>query len=603
MAQWYLILAVLFPVVSGCYAGMEPTSSTESIVTTGSSTHILAVPSLAAVRTAIAENNTRGLSPGLSLGEITMPACTQGDGSAVDFSVDYSFASTLPSWLSFGASTERVMSLTSGALIPTDAITSSQVTYTCTDAEDSTVTASLTFALNDQDDDGASDGYEEGFANVPLLGIDGWIYLNTAELSVYRPSSNGSFLISTGITQVTSGMDSRTGHSTTSDLDGDGVTDLAEVAAGTNPFVYATNGTFGGRTDYVVGVRPIGIASADFDGDGNLDLVIVNNRDDDISVYLGDGTGTFSGRIDYAVGDDSEAVAVGDVDNDGDMDIVVASNGDDEINVLINGGNANFSVARDFSTSFGALELTLGDFDEDGALDAAITGDLGNGAAVDDAVYIMTGVGNGQFNSPSRYAVGPTPTGVITVDFDRDGHLDLAVGNGGASDDGTTISVLLGNGDGTFNTKTDYTVGVAPDNLTAGDFNADGYLDIVVACSGTGGTGTALYLLTNRGNGTFNSSTTLTTVEQPIDVNAADFNGDSNVDLAVVSIESGGAGTTLSIFLGNADGTFQTRADYTVGVAPYRITIGDFDNDADLDIGVTNTGSSNNSFSIMFNQN
>jgi FG-GAP-like repeat len=145
-------------------------------------------------------------------------------------------------------------------------------------------------------------------------------------------------------------------------------------------------------------------------------------------------------------------------------------------------GRASFPVGKEPNS------LILGDFNGDGINDIGVVN------SVDNTVSILPGKSDGTFIPQVTYATGTAPGAIATGDFNGDGNLDLAVTNGGCvllegsadCGDGHTISILLGNGDGTFQDHVDYTTGTYPTSLTVADFNADGILDLAIANASDG---------------------------------------------------------------------------------------------------------------------
>jgi hypothetical protein len=222
----------------------------------------------------------------------------------------------------------------------------------------------------------------------------------------------------------------------------------------------------------------------------------------------------------------------------------------------------------------------------------------------DNTISVFLGNGDGTFVSPVTYATGVGPTWMATGDFNNDGIPDLVVVNKGAN----TISVLLGNGDGTFKPKTDFPTGTVPVSVVAGDFNGDGNLDVAVA-NQTDDTISLLF-----GNGTGNLSPPakfspalnvpglLVTGHAPTALLAASFNGATYangqpiLDLAVANQND----NTVSVFLGNGDGSFGTPTAYATGNAPVYVATSDFNGDGIPDLAVANfTG---NTVSILLGQ-
>ncbi len=191
------------------------------------------------------------------------------------------------------------------------------------------------------------------------------------------------------------------------------------------------------------------------------------------------------------------------------------------------------------------------------------------------------------FASPpnSPFAVGATPTTVTSADFDEDGNTDLATSN--YASDG--VSVLLGDGDGDFEEVTGGPVsaGDAPTSVTSADFNGDANADLAVSNESSND----VSVLLGNGDGTFLGKPDLAAGNSPTSVVSADLNGDGDADLAVSNLAS----NNVSVMLGNGDGTFQTAQQYSVFVGgspgPNQIITDDFDGDGNVDLATANVGS------------
>jgi hypothetical protein len=223
-----------------------------------------------------------------------------------------------------------------------------------------------------------------------------------------------------------------------------------------------------------------------------------------------------------------------------------------------------------YATGTMPFPVAVGDFNGDGILDLAVANWSGN------TVSALLGNSDGTFQTQVSYATDTSPCSLAVGDFNGDGKLDLALAN----TDSNTVSVLLGNGDGTFQAQVAYATGSTPQWVAVADFNGDGKPDLAVANN----LENTVSVLLGNGDGTFLAGVTYATGVSAYSVAVGDFNGDGLVDLVVANFGANSA----SVLLGNGDGTFQTQVTYATGTNPYSIAVGDFNGDGISDLAVVN---------------
>jgi FG-GAP-like repeat/Abnormal spindle-like microcephaly-assoc'd, ASPM-SPD-2-Hydin len=374
-------------------------------------------------------------------------------------------------------------------------------------------------------------------------------------------------------------------------------------------------------TSYNFAGGPYGMIAADFNGDGKLDLAAMSlptgaTNNLSVSVQLGNGDGSFQMPVNYPLDGNGGAVSIvaADFNGDGKLDIAVLNIGGcgvdvcaNTISVLLGNGDGTFQPQTAYPTALGAQFLLVGDFNRDGKLDLA----TGNNSDIDlnnynglPTVSVFLGNGDGTFQSHVDYPIGnnvTTISAMVAGDFNGDGNLDLACMSYDAKNV-AELSVLLGNGDGSFQPATQTSLPAFGLSLIAADVNGDGKLDLVSAVN-TSPNG-VVYVFLGNGDGSFQPGVSYMAGDGPAVVAAADINADGKLDLVVASDIS----SAVSILPGNGDGTFQSAVSFPASfpgaqanVSP-SLVIGDFNGDGRIDLAVLNTsnvGLLNDSLTVL----
>jgi len=427
-----------------------------------------------------------------------------------------------------------------------------------------------------------------------------------ATVSVLLGNGDGTFRPQTTFATAATGPNMFWQSVTVGDFNNDGKLDLAVTCSSVISVLPGKgDGSFGPHIDS--GVGGFFLAAGDFNGDGKLDLAVNGPNGTGaptLSVLLGLGDGTFVLQTQYEGGN---SVAVADVNGDGKLDLLVPSdlapgNGD-YVAILLGNGDGTFRPAANYGTASSPVSLWVADLNGDGKLDLAVVTSPGctfiigpNNCVIQPApgrISVLLGFGDGTFVGQTDYPTADYYAGaaIASADFNRDSKPDLA----GAERFSDSVSVLLGNGDGTFRPQVSYPVGQTPVSLAAGDLRNNGNVDLVTAnandCSNPPcGPGSVSVLLGN-GDGTFQPHTDYGVGLLPSSVAVADFRSNGKLDLAVANNGS----SSVSILLGNGDGTFQPQVSYLTASFvfnqdyPQEIAIGDFNQDGKPDLAIATT--------------
>ncbi len=334
--------------------------------------------------------------------------------------------------------------------------------------------------------------------------------------------------------------------------------------------------------------HPNSVALGDFNGDGKLDLVFANSSTNTVGVRLGNGDGTFQAEKVYDAGSGPYSVVVADFNLDGKLDVAVSdfgsAGGAPGVDILLGNGDGTFQAAKHYDAGDQPTQLAVADFNRDGKPDLAVTN------RTQETVTVLLGNGDGSFQAPHKYQVGGTPIFVAVGDFNLDGKPDMVVANNGDH----SVSVLMGNGDGTFQkaqTLNNVDTGVyGPYSIVVADFNGDQKPDLAVANFSEG----TVSVLLGNGDGTFQEKHDYPTGDGPFTLAQGDFLGNGKLDLVTANNSN-----TVSVLLGNGDGTFQSVQNYKAGYSPASVAVGDFNGDGKPDLAVANRGDS--TISVLLN--
>ena len=329
------------------------------------------------------------------------------------------------------------------------------------------------------------------------------------------------------------------------------------------------------RSDVSVGHAPNAIAVGDFKGNGILDFAVVNGADNNVAVYLGNGDGTFQTPTLYPIGHPI-AVITADFNGDGKLDLAVLQQLASQVAIYLGNGDGTFGPnPQTFGVGISPLAMAAGDLNGDGKLDLAVA-NYGTVASPGNTVSVLLGNGDGTFQPHQDYSTGVNPLSVAIGDFNGDGWLDLAVAN----NNDNTVSILLNNQHGAFPTHTDLATASVPTGVVAADFNGDGKLDLALSTAAR-----AVSVLLGNGDGTFQAHTDYVVGADSQGIAVGDLNGDGKLDLAAVNF----ADNSVSILKGKGDGTFLAQALYPTNSGPADIAVGDFNGDGKLDFAVVDT--------------
>ncbi|MFI5192755.1 MAG: FG-GAP-like repeat-containing protein [Chitinophagales bacterium] len=356
------------------------------------------------------------------------------------------------------------------------------------------------------------------------------------------------------------------------------------------------------KTDLSTGNYPHSVLSADFNGDGKIDLFVSKGSSYSVSVFTNTSSGgniSFSSALVLgATGNNHEGSAAADLDGDGKIDLILTNSiGANSVSVYRNtstGGILSFSPKTDYPADNAPYSVAAGDLDGDGKPDLAIA----NGGSNLITIYRNTSTpGNISFDAGTAFTVGSNPYSVAINDLDGDGKAELIVTTQGSS---SALSVME-------NTSTPGTISFAqPINVATlggsfivavGDLDGDGIPDLAAASSGFNAV-TVIRNMSSPGNLSFGSAQNFTTGNYPVCVSIGDLDGDGKPDLITANRFSNDVSALRNISSAGSI-SFDTHVDYPVDADPFYVTVADLDGDGRPDITAAN--SSADSVSILKN--
>jgi len=318
-----------------------------------------------------------------------------------------------------------------------------------------------------------------------------------------------------------------------------------------------------------------GMATSDFNHDGRPDFVVGNYGDAHLGVlvFLTNSGAAIAPPTNYGSGGGLWFVATADFDGDGNSDIAASDSFTGNVELFLGKGDGTFQSAQAFPALSGtAYGIVAGDFNQDGKPDIAVAGS--------SSVAVLLNDGSKGFLAPVAYPLNSLGWEMVSVDLNGDGKLDLAI----TQSQSHYISILLGNGDGSFQSLPDADItSYGPLGIASGDFNGDGKFDLAVTAADWTGGAVGTIVMLGKGDGTFQPRSLYASSDQgrswPAEIQATDINKDGKIDLIYADAGLG----EIGILFGQGNGTFYNAVYYPSNADPYGLALADVNGDGALD--------------------
>ena len=335
--------------------------------------------------------------------------------------------------------------------------------------------------------------------------------------------------------------------------------------SGEDSTIFISKTIFLPNYSYPSGNENWGVAVADMNKDGKLDVISCSQLDSKVNIHLNNGKGEFSQKSSYAAGNFNRNLIAEDLNGDGWVDIVTCDIKSNKLNILMNDGRGGLKTQVRMLTGRFPHDITYADIDQDGTKDLLV-------ASVDENVIkYHLGLGGGQFADGKNIPTGTKPRSVAVADMNADGIPDIIVGS-----DNRCVNVHIGKGGGRFNPLTCLTSGGANWGLGIADFNKDGKPDIAAASYSDN----KLCVHINKGNGQFERAECLQSGDYNFDLVTGDFDLDGDIDIVTASTRD----NQINVHLNDGTGKMSPKAKMRSGLWNGSIATGDVDGDTDLDI-------------------